>query len=176
MTAVVQAYRFALDPTTDQHEALASHCGGQRFVFNWGLARVKANLSQREAERSYGLPDHELTPAISWNAYSLRRWFNQVKEDIAPWWGENSKEAYSAGLANLQTALKNWSDSRTGKRKGRKLAFPRFKSKRRGLSCTFTTGVIRVETDRRHVTLPRLGTIRTHESARKLARHLERGT
>jgi putative transposase len=36
--------------------------------------------------------------------------------------------------------------------------------------------VIRLEADRRHVTLPRLGAIRTHESTRKLARRLEAGT
>ncbi|MED5812224.1 RNA-guided endonuclease TnpB family protein [Mycolicibacterium sp. 050232] len=40
----------------------------------------------------------------------------------------------------------------------------------------FTTGVIRVEADRRHVTLPRLGAVRTHESTRKLARRVEAGT
>jgi putative transposase len=33
-----------------------------------------------------------------------------------------------------------------------------------------------VEPDRHHVTLPRLGRIRTHESTRKLARRLEQGT
>jgi putative transposase len=43
------------------------------------------------------------------------------------------------------------------------------------LSCRFTTGVVRVEPDRRHVTLPRLGTIRTHESTRKLQRRLAVG-
>src|SRR5262249_45840491 len=35
---------------------------------------------------------------------------------------------------------------------------------------------IRVETDRHHVTLPRVGRIKTHESTRKLARRLEAGT
>jgi putative transposase len=40
----------------------------------------------------------------------------------------------------------------------------------------FTTGTIRVEADRHHVTLPRVGTIRTHESTRKLARRVEAGT
>jgi IS605 OrfB family transposase len=44
------------------------------------------------------------------------------------------------------------------------------------LSCRFTTGVIRVEPDRQHVTLPVLGTIKTHESTRKLARRLDNGT
>jgi putative transposase len=40
----------------------------------------------------------------------------------------------------------------------------------------FATGTIRVEDDRHHVTLPRLGRIRTHESTRKLARRIEAGT
>jgi putative transposase len=40
----------------------------------------------------------------------------------------------------------------------------------------FTTGTIRVEAGRHHVTLPRLGTIKTHESTRKLARRIEAGT
>jgi hypothetical protein len=41
----------------------------------------------------------------------------------------------------------------------------------------FTTGVLGlVERDRRHVKLPRIGVVRTHESTLKLARHVERGT
>jgi putative transposase len=177
MNAVLQAYQFALDPTPAQDTALRSHCGGQRFAFNWGLSQVKANLNQRAAEKSYDIPDSELTPSVSWSAYSLRKDWNQAKNEVAPWWAENSKEAYSSGLANLAAALKNWANSRTGKRSGRKLGFPRFKSKRVGLSCRFTTGAFGLaNTDRRHVKLPRIGLVRTHESTRKLARHVERGT
>jgi IS605 OrfB family transposase len=74
-------------------------------------------------------------------------------------------------------ALKNWADSKSGKRAGRKSGFPRFKARRATTpSVRFTTGVIRVEVDRKHVTLPRVGTIKTHESTRKLARRLEMGT
>jgi putative transposase len=43
-------------------------------------------------------------------------------------------------------------------------------------SCRFTTGAIRVEPDRHHVVLPRIGLVKTHESTRKLARRLEAGT
>jgi Helix-turn-helix domain len=46
-----------LDPTPRQHAALVRHCGAARVAFNWGLARVKANLAQREAERSYGFAE-----------------------------------------------------------------------------------------------------------------------
>jgi putative transposase len=73
--------------------------------------------------------------------------------------------------------LRNFGDSRAGKRAGRTVGFPRFKSRRRARpSVRFTTGVIRVDTDRHHVTLPRVGRIKTHESTRKLARRLEAGT
>jgi len=174
---VVQAYRFALDPSVAQEAALRSHCGAQRFAFNWGLARVKANLGQREAERGYGVPEELLTPAVSWSAWRLRKDFNVVKHQVAPWWPENSKEAYASGLANLATALANWAASRAGTRKGPKIAFPKFKGKRSVLSVRFTTGAFGLASgDRRHVQLPRIGLVRTHESTRKLARRIEAGT
>ncbi|NKE60898.1 IS200/IS605 family element transposase accessory protein TnpB [Lentzea sp. PSKA42] len=176
MSTVLQAYRFALDPTPQQQTDLRSHCGGQRFAYNWGLARIKENLDQRAAEKTYEIPDDQLTPARSWSAYSLRKDWNQAKHTVAPWWSENSKEAYSSGLANLATALRNWHTSRTGRRRGPKSRFPRFKGKRGTLSCRFTTGTFGlIESNRRHIVLPRIGTVRTHESTRKLARHVECG-
>jgi hypothetical protein len=30
--------------------------GGQRYAFNWGQALMEANLTQRRAEKSYGVP------------------------------------------------------------------------------------------------------------------------
>jgi putative transposase len=174
---VVQAYRFALDPTLDQERALGSHCGAQRFAFNWGLHRVKANLGQRAAERSYGIPESQLTPAISWQAWALRKEFNKVKGSVAPWWADNSKEAYASGLANLADALGNWKASRDGTRNGPTVRFPVFRGKRSVLSVRFTTGALGLAVqDRRHVRLPRIGLVRTHESTRKLARKVEAGT
>ncbi|WP_172798193.1 IS607 family element RNA-guided endonuclease TnpB [Mycobacterium sp. GA-1285] len=173
----IRAYRFALEPTPLQEEQLRSHCGAQRFAYNWGLRLVKANLEQRAAERTYGLSDQELTPALNWSAYSLRKTWNSVKSEIAPWWQENSKEAYSSGLANLATALRNWVASQSGDRRGRPTRFPRFKTKKSHLSCRFTTGVFGlINSDRRHVKLPRIGKVRTHESTRKLARRVDRGS
>ena len=114
---------------------------------------------------------------MSWTAYGLRKDWNQAKAEVAPWWAENSKEAYSSGLANLAAALTNWRDCRAGTRRGPQLRFPRFKGKRTRLSCRFTTGAFGLpDGDRRHVTLPRIGLVRTHESTRKLARRVERGT
>ncbi|MCS7476428.1 IS607 family element RNA-guided endonuclease TnpB [Umezawaea endophytica] len=177
VTGVIQAYRFALAPTPEQDDLLRSHCGAQRYAYNWGLALAKAVMDQRQAETTYGIPDTGLTPPLNWSAYSLRKLWNHSKDDVAPWWGENSKEAYSSGLANLATALTNWNASKHGARRGPKIRFPRFKDKRRSMSCRFTTGSFGLaDSDRRHVKLPRIGVVRTHESTRKLARHVERGT
>jgi putative transposase len=173
----VRAYRFALDPSPGQEAALRSHCGAQRFAYNWGLQEVQANLAQREAERSYGIPEQQLTPPVSGAVWRLRKEFNAVKKQVAPWWAENSKEAYASGLANLAVALASWKASRDGTRQGPTMRFPVFKGRRAGLSVRFTTGSFGLaDADRRHVQLPRIGLVRTHESTRKLARRVAAGT
>jgi putative transposase len=73
---VTQAYRFALDPTEAQVDAFASHAGGARFAYNWGLDLIRANLGQRAAERTYDIPEDELTPPAGWSGYELRKHWN----------------------------------------------------------------------------------------------------
>ncbi|MGH3800143.1 MAG: IS607 family element RNA-guided endonuclease TnpB [Pseudonocardiaceae bacterium] len=164
---MIRAYLFALDPTEGQDAAFRSHCGAQRVAYNWCLAQVRANWAQRVAEQTYGLD--QLTPWINTSAYSLRKAWNTAKSQVAPWWTENSKEAYASGCANLATAL--------GNRKAGRAKMPRFKSKHRSrLTCRFTTGAFGLGPDRRHIRFPVIGLIRTHESTRKLARHVEAGT
>jgi putative transposase len=168
MATVIQAYRFALDPTARQQRSLASHAGAARFTYNWGLELVKTRLDQRQTDPRVVVP---------WNLFDLQREWNRTKDQTAPWWPENSKEAYKSGLDGLARALKNWSDSRAGRRRGRPVGFPRFKKKGRTRdACRFTTGPIKVLPDRKHIQLPRIGVVKTHESTRKLARRLEQGT
>lgn len=101
---------------------MASHAGAARFAYNAGLAHVKEAIDNGEP------PD--------WSHYSLRRWWNENKDALAVnkdtgevWWNQNSKEAYSGGLRDLARGFSNWSKSRKGKRKGRRVGFPKFKSK-----------------------------------------------
>src|ERR1700726_838310 len=93
-----------------------SHFGARRKAYNWALGQVKADLDARRAD-----PGHV---AVPWNLYALRKRWNAEKAVVAPWWAENSKEAYATGIADLCAALKNWSDSRAGQRQGRKVGFP----------------------------------------------------
>ncbi|MEI5575935.1 IS607 family element RNA-guided endonuclease TnpB [Streptomyces brasiliscabiei] len=177
---MVQAFRFALDPNAVQEAALRSHCGAARAAYNWAVAWVEASWWQRRAEQSYGIAEARLTQWRPWSLPALRKAFNEAKHTdprFAAWWEENSKEAYSTGLANASSAFDNYAKSKNGKRRGKRMGTPRFKSKRKArLSCRFTTGTIRVDTDGRHVTLPRLGTLRTHEPTSGLLAHVKAGT
>jgi putative transposase len=129
---------------------------------------VQERLDQRRAGEDVEVP---------WTLPALRWEWNRAKHEVAPWWAENSKEAYSSGLDSPARALKTFSDSKAGHRKGRRIGFPRPKRKGRCRdACRFTTGQIKVLADRKHVQLPRIGVIRTHESTRKLARRLEHRT
>ena len=130
---VLEAVKVALDPTPAQERLLLSHAGASRFAFNAALAHVKAGI--------------EAGAKPEWSFYSLRKWWNANKDalavnmDGASWWAENSKEAYSSGLEALAKGLSNWAKSRKGVRKGRRVGFPKFKSKDKAAPrFAYTTG------------------------------------
>ncbi|MGH7735596.1 MAG: RNA-guided endonuclease TnpB family protein, partial [Gemmatimonadales bacterium] len=162
MAVVVTAYRFALDPTPAQERALRSHAGAARFAWNWGLARC-AERYQAEGKWYSAAELHKL-----WNAAKRA-------DPALAWWPENSKCAYQESYRNLERALRDFTRSKKGLRKGKRLGFPRFKKRGRCRdSFRFGSGVMRCSGNA--VTLPRLGTVRTHESTEKLAAKVEAGT
>jgi putative transposase len=162
LVKVIQAYRFALEPTPAQERALRSHAGAARFAWNWGLARCKERY---EAEGKW------------YSAMDLHKLWNAAKkaDPALAWWGENSKCSYQESFRDLDRALHDFIKSRKGEHKGRRLGFPKFKKRGKCKdSFRFGSGVMRCSGSA--VTLPRLGTIGTHESTRKLARRLKAGT
>ncbi|WP_084047259.1 IS607 family element RNA-guided endonuclease TnpB, partial [Mycobacterium avium] len=167
---MVTAAKFEVEWPAEAARAglVRSHFGARRKAFNWGLAQVKADLDAKALDSG-----HE---SVGWDLGSLRKAWNQAKDEVAPWWAENSKEAYSSGLADLARALDNWSASRNGTRRGRRVGFPRFKSARRDPGrVRFTTGTMRVEDDRRTITVPVIGPLRSKENTRRVQRHLAGG-
>ena len=156
---MLEAVKVALDPTPRQERLLESHAGAARFAYNKGLAHVKDML-----ERG-GTPE--------WSYYALRRWWNQAKNTLAvdeatgePWWPGNSKEAYNSGLESLGDALKNFSKSRRGRRKGRRMGFPRFRSKDKAVPrFAYTTGSFGlIDHDPYALKLPRIGRVHCMEN------------
>ncbi len=170
----VQAFRFALDPTGEQARVLARHFGARRKAFNWAVAALKADI---EAWHATGIATEKPSLRV------LRKRWNTVKDDVCVnaetgqvWWPECSKEAYADGIAAAVDAYWNWQKSRSGTRAGKRVGFPRFKRKGRDADrVSFTTGAMRVEPDRRHLTIPVIGTVRTHENTRRLERLIRAG-
>lgn len=154
---VLEAVKVALDPSPVQERLLLSHAGAARFVYNAGLAHVKDAL------------DAGAKP--EWSFYSLVRWWNASKDTLAigddgvPWWRENSKEAANSGLRSLASALSNWSKSRRGDRKGRRVGFPRFRAKDRTVPrFAYTTGSFGlIQGDPKALRLPRIGRVHCME-------------
>jgi putative transposase len=167
---MVTATKFEVEwpAEADRAALVRSHFGARRFAFNWGLAQVKADLDAKCVDAA-----HE---SVKWDLGSLRKAWNRAKHTVAPWWAANSKEAYSCGLADLAQGLANWKNSKKGTRKGRQVGFPRLKSARRDRGrVRFTTGTMRVEDDRRTITVPVIGAIRSKENTRRVQRHLATG-
>ena len=137
---------------------MASHAGAARFAYNAGLAHVKEALDNGESPE--------------WSHYDLRHWWNANKDGLAVnqttgevWWGQNSKEAYSGALRDLARGFSNWSQSRKGQRKGRRVGFPRFKSKNTTMRFAYSTGFTAPKfSDPYGLKLPRIGRVHCMEN------------
>ena len=105
--------------------------GGSSEGTQLGDLEVTANLAARRAERAAGVAEERLTPTLSWSGPSLSKRWNEMKDEVAPWWREVSMHAFRSGIYSAADALKNWHDSKTGRRRGRRVGFPRFKKKGR---------------------------------------------
>jgi putative transposase len=137
---------------------MASHAGAARFAYNAGLARAKEAIDNGESPK--------------WSHYDLRRWWNENKDTLAVnrdtgevWWSQNSKETYSMAFRDLAQGLSNWSKSRKGKRKGKRVGFPRFKSKNATMRFAYSTGFTApTASDPCGLKLPRIGRVHCMEN------------
>lgn len=153
-----EAVKVALDPTPAQEGRFLSHAGAARFAFNAALAHVKEAIEAGEKPE--------------WSFYSLRKWWNANKDELAvdgdgvTWWAENSKEAYSYGVESLAKGLSSWAKSRRGARKGHGVGFPKFKAKGKTVPrFAYATGSFGlVENDPMALKLPRVGRVHCMEN------------
>jgi len=186
-------FKFCLDPTVEQHQVLARYAGASRFAFNQCLRIVKTALTLRKCDPSTHVP---------WTRFDLINTFNAWKktEDAGrvftvdtegsidkvvtglAWRAEVCQQVFEEAAVDLGKGLKAWSDSRCGKRKGKRVGFPRFK-KKTGAAPSFRLRnkhrkdkppAIRVGDDNRprSITLPGIGQIGVFDDTRRLRRML----
>jgi putative transposase len=115
--AVQLRYNFRVYPAPAQREALARAFGCARVVFNDALRARQAAHANGEPY----LSDGELSKRVITLAKATPQ---------RAWLGEVSAVVLQQALADLTTAYRNFFASVTGRRKGRKVAAPRFRSRK----------------------------------------------
>lgn len=131
---IQKAYKTELAPNNVQRTLLLQHAGAARYVYNWGIARIKEGAKP--------------------NAIALHRDLNLAKKTELPWLYNVSKCCGQEALRDLQKAFSNFFAGRA--------KFPKFKSKHDGIGSFRLTGTIKVEDKR--IQLPRLGWLRLKEN------------
>lgn len=190
----LRAYRFALDLTPTQTAAVRQHAGAARWAYNHALATKFAALDARQAEITTAVAAGADAKAAAATAPKIptkpviQKALNAIKGDdrtavdgVCPWWHTVSTYTFQSAFADADTAWANWLSSITGKRPGRKVNRPRFKKKNRSRDSFRLHHDVKRPTIRpdqssyRRIIVPRLGSLRVHNSTKRLRRALTRG-
>lgn len=145
-----RAHKIRLFPLPEQESYFRKGCGTARFAYNWALAEVKRSL------------DAGLKPE---GHFALKKRLNAIKREQFPWMYEVTKCAPEAALAHLGVALGSFYKSRSGKRRGRKVGFPRFKKKGRSKD-SFYVSNDQFAVEAECISLPHIGKVRMAEALR----------
>lgn len=190
-----RAFKYELHVTDDLEPDLWQNAGAARFAYNQCHRWFTAGLAAYRAQLDAGVekPDAE----VPWSAFSFINRFNAWKNGQLPdspvaadgtwglaWKGEvASQDVFECAANDYGLSVKNWRESRTGKRQGRKAGFPRPKKKfkstpsfrlRNRNKPDKVTQAIRADGNR-YVRVPGLGNLRVKGSAKQLRRAMEAG-
>jgi putative transposase len=108
-------YRYRIDPTPGQRQMLAR---------TFGCARVVYNDALRERERAHQAGEQLTDTQIQRRVITLAK---QTPERA--WLGEVASVALVQACQDARRAYRNWFDSLSGKRRGRRVGHPRFRAK-----------------------------------------------
>lgn len=158
-----QGFRVELAPSPEQRQRLEQHAGLSRVVENFCLEKVKAAFDQREAEKTYGVPEAGLTP-VPWSAPALQRLWRLEHRERYPWFTEEglSSRVPQQACRVRAAGFRNFFDSRSGKRKGKRVGFPGWRKRKHGSRFRYSGDTAHPHSPR-SVHLPRVGKVRALE-------------
>lgn len=148
---MIKAHKIRLNPTSEQEVYFRKAAGTARFVYNWGLAEWKRHKAEH--------------PGQEHGAMALKKDFNALKLEQFPWVYEVAKDVAEGAFTNLSAALKNYFDSKNGKRKGKQVGFPKFKSKKNKRQ-SFRLNNDKIHIGEHNFYVPKLGWVNMAESLR----------
>ena len=133
MSRVKQGFRIELDPGDVRREAMGRHAGLSRFVGNLCLDKIRDAFAARTAEQAAGVPADQQTRA-PWTAIDLEKLWRSEHRQVASWFaGSGLSSRIPKEACRLRASgLKNWWESKTGERKGRKVGFPKVRKRQHG--------------------------------------------
>ncbi|XWK88185.1 MAG: transposase [Phormidium sp.] len=134
-------YQYRFYPTDLQQQSLARLFGCVRVVWNDALAICKQ--SEKKALSA------ELQKLVITQA---------KKTEARAWLSEVSNIPLQQSVADLEIAFKNFFDSCKGKRKGRKVGYPKFKKRTNSQSARFRIGGFSIKGDK--VYLAKIGNVK----------------
>ena len=141
-----KAYKYRIYPNKEQQERMLQFFGCCRFVYNKYIEWYSIAYKQwKENGINIGK-----TPLLT----ELKKEYDFLKEC------DNAALAYSR--SNFERAIKDFIKSKNGKRKGKRLGFPKFKSKHKSKmhykTCDAHGGIRFV--DESHIKLPKIGLVK----------------
>jgi putative transposase len=173
----MQGFRVEVFPDAEQRTAMGRHAGLSRVVENFCLDKIRAAFAQRAAEQTYGIPATQLTKS-PWTGIDLEKLWRAEHHDAAPWFaGSGLSSRVPKEACRLRAAgLKNWWESKTGKRKGPKVKFPSLRKRKDGSRFRYDADRAKPVGDRA-VMLPGVpGRVRSREDLSWLTARLTAGS
>ena len=131
-------YQYRFYPTSEQQQSLARLFGCVRVVWNDALAICKQSEKKPKCT--------ELQKLVITQA---------KKTEARAWLSEVSNIPLQQSVADLEIAFKNFFDSCKGKRKGKKVGYPKFKKRTNSQSARFRLGGFSIKSDSEAVASPR---------------------
>src|SRR5436190_5481788 len=144
------AHKIRLNPTPEQEIYFRKAAGTKRFVYNQALELWQWGKAQSIPE--FGLME-------------IKRQINSFKEEQFPWMYKVAKDVVEGAIQDLAAALKNYFERKSGERKGAKISFPKFKTKKNKQQ-SFRLNNDKFKVEEHQIRIPNLGWVNMAEALR----------